>query len=72
MKERRYYSRYLKRDVCTECDWFKSPNATLSYGICPDCGSELKSAAGRYKILETKTFFGTYWTHEAFLLKEDE
>ncbi len=60
---------YLRVNCCTECDWFQQPTP-FNRDICPQCGSELEEAVGRYQYTTRESLFGSTTFYDNFTKKQ--
>jgi len=42
---------------CCVCDWYKSPEESLSTTVCPKCGGKLRNEVGRFVVRMTSSFW---------------
>ena len=69
-KIREYMGAFDRINCCTKCDWFQRRGFLVPPRVvCPECGSDLQSEVGQYRIKETKNLFSKETECIAFIRK---
>ena len=54
------YSKYINRNVCSECDWFSLDFYTQIANVCPECGASTGLTVGRFVYEDRPRWFGLW------------